>query len=92
MLTHLRVPPSHEHVSCQQPPCVGDHMKILGVWTPKEDESQETFVRRLKSTGKFRANRGWLGVAMYSVADLYDRIDALEAEVAELKNGRPGTD
>lgn len=92
MSTHLRVPPRREHVSCQQSPCVGDPMKTPGVWTPKEDESQETFVRRLELEGKFRANRGWLGVAMYSVADLYDRIDALEAEVAELKNGRPGAD
>jgi uncharacterized small protein (DUF1192 family) len=67
-------------------------MKIPGVWSRNEDESQEAFVRRLKSERKVRANRGWLGVAMYSVADLYDRIDALEAEVAELRARRLGTD
>jgi hypothetical protein len=62
-------------------------MNIPGVWKRGQAETQERFVRRLK----FKTNRGYLGVAMSSVIDLYEHIDALEGRVAEpeAKYARP---
>jgi hypothetical protein len=55
------------------------------VWKRGQAETQEQFVRRLK----FKRNRGYVGVAMTSVLDLYEHIDALEGRVAELEAKYP---
>ena len=63
------------------PLCNHQRMNIAGVWKRGQAENQKQFVRRLK----FKTNRGYIGVAMSSVLDLYEHIDALEGRVAELE-------
>jgi hypothetical protein len=61
--------------------CDHQRVNIPGVWKPRQAETQEQFVGRLK----FKRNRGYVGVAMTSVLDLYEHIDALERRVVELE-------
>jgi hypothetical protein len=61
--------------------CNHQRVNIPGVWKRGQTETQKQFVRRLK----FKRNRGCIGVAMSSVLDLYEHIDALEGRVAELE-------
>lgn len=70
------------------PVCDRQRMKIPGVWKRGQAETQKQFVRRLN----FKTNRGFMGVAMSSVIDLYEHVDALEGRVAELeaKSARRG--
>jgi hypothetical protein len=61
--------------------CNHQRVNIPGVWKRGQAETQEQFVRRLK----FKRNSGYIGVAMFSVLDLYEHIGALESRVAELE-------
>jgi hypothetical protein len=75
----LRVLPQSSGVEVRL--CNHQRVNIPGVWKRGQAETQEQFVRRLK----FKRSSGYIGVAMFSVLDLYEHIDALESRVAELE-------